>query len=266
MSTLLPILFVISLWWAGTALILMGVHRPVRHHLGMAQIMTLGTAALTALIVPMGTVTSPWAAFASFAMGIALWAWHEMMFLFGYISGPRKSPCPQNINMGKRFILSTQTVIHHEVMIAIHAAILIALSWGAANSLACQTFLLLWLMRMSTKLMLFFGAPNIADHFLPAHLSYLASYFRKERNQAVSLLALCLAITITVSMGYGAYLADTGSFAWIGFVLLTSLAALAVLEHLALALPLGESVMWEWAIGHRNTSMTTTSKTEMRGP
>jgi putative photosynthetic complex assembly protein 2 len=76
-------------------------------------------------------------------------------------------------------------VIHHELALAATAAILVALTWGAPNQTASLTFLLLFGLRLSTKLNIFLGVANPPTTFLPEPLAYLQSYFRRRRFNAL---------------------------------------------------------------------------------
>jgi putative photosynthetic complex assembly protein 2 len=187
-------------------------------------------------------------AYAGFAVGILLWGWHETMFLLGYISGPRKSPCPPALPFWSRFRASAETVIHHELAIAFHAAIIMILTAGAENRIAAWTFLLLWGMRISSKLIIFSGAPNISDALLPRHLEYLKSYFMKRAATPFFSVAMTLVASATAALIYHASLAPLGSFQSAGLILVSALAALAVLEHLALVAPLPDQALWGWAL------------------
>lgn len=242
-----PLLVATFAWWFSTGVLIWLVGLPRWSFrwtaMGATALMLLGTVGLIAL----REKTEPIHAYAGFAAGLALWAWHEAMFLLGYISGPRRGRCPQGLKTWPRFLVSAQTIIHHEIGIAVHGAIILALSWGAENQFAAWTYLLLWGMRLNAKFVVFLGAPNISDHFLPAHLTYLSSYFGKRRVTAFFPFLITLATAAATALAYQAVLLEPGSFAAIGVMLLATLAALAVLEHWALVLPVPDGALWSWA-------------------
>ncbi len=243
-----PAVTAVVIWWASTGLILWLVRRG-RHTFGWTALgasFALGCASV-ALVALRGD-TSVAAAYGGFAAGVILWGWHEVMFLLGFISGPRKSECPPGLPLMRRFVVSAETIIHHELGIALHALIIAVLSWGAANQIAAWTFFLLWGMRLSAKLVVFFGAPNVADHFLPVHLAYLKSYFNKGPVAAFLPAALTATVTVAAVLSYLALNAPHGSHPSIGYTLLAVLAGLAVLEHLALSVPLPDGALWAWAV------------------
>ncbi len=246
-SVAIPLVAAVLIWWSSTGALLWLVQRNRSTHKWVAAVATLSVLAATASVVAVRDVTSVSGAYAGFAIGIALWAWHEIMFLFGYVSGPRRTPCPPDLKPWRRFFASTQTVIHHELAIAGHAIIILALSVGAANSFAALTFVLLWVMRLNSKMVVFFGAPNISDELLPRHLAYLSSYFGKKRIAPLFPVLIAIATIIALALVYQAATLPIGSFESTGYLLLAALATLAVLEHWALVLPVPDTALWAWA-------------------
>ena len=103
-------------------------------------------------------------------------------------------------------------------------------------------------MRTSAKLNLFFGVRNLSEEFLPAHLAYLESFFKRRRMNAffpfsVAAASACLWLLVDYS--------DqplTTPFQMVGAVLVGTLLALAIIEHLMLVLPLDTTALWRWAI------------------
>ena len=247
LDLLTPIIAAALTWWASTGVLIWLVGRERSLHKWIAVAATIGMVAATAAVVALRDADTAIGAYAGFAVGIALWAWHETMFLLGYISGPRRAPCPPNLKMWPRFLVSTQTVIHHEVAIALHAVLILALSIGADNAFAAATFMLLWGMRLNAKLVVFLGAPNISDEFLPPHLTYLSTYFGKRRVTAFFPVFITLATAAATALTYAAAVHAASPFVIIGYVLLATLAWLAVLEHWLLVLPVPDQALWAWA-------------------
>jgi len=263
-----PIVYAALLWWFGTGVILWLVGRPRKTFRWTALGATGLLAAATIATLMLRNETGITAAYAGFAAGIALWAWHEVMFLLGFISGPRKAPCPSGLATWPRFVASTKTVIHHELVIAIHAGLLLMMSWGAANQAAAWTFFLLWGMRISAKLIVFFGAPNITDTFMPPHLAYLKSYFQKRSVTTFFPIAITLVTSVTAAIIFQAAMATPGSFFATTFIMLSTLATLAVLEHWALVLPLPwvqtDAAHFKWAAPQTVQTITKPASSEWR--
>ncbi len=243
-SWLAPIGFALFLWWFSTGVILLADRLPrVTPRATFVAATLFGVAALAAawFTRDMATVSG---AFIGFTAGLALWGWHEVSFLTGIITGPRRDDCPAGASGWQRFIYATQTLIHHEVAIALTVVGLAVMFWGADNQAAFWTFTILWAMRLSTKFNIFLGVPNITEEFLPSHLEHLKSYFR---NRALNLL---FPISVTAGTVLTVWLAQQ---AWgavpptqTTFVLLTTLAALGVIEHWFLVLPWRDEELWRW--------------------
>lgn len=259
-----PLVFAALFWWFSTGAILwlIGLPRHTFKWTALGATVILGGA--TVALLGLRNETGVSAAYAGFAVGIILWAWHEVMFLLGFISGPRKSPCPPDLKTWPRFLVSSQTVIHHELAITIHAVLILIMSWGALNAIAAWTFFLLWGMRISSKLIVFFGAPNISDTFLPPHLDYLKTYFQKRAAGVFFLVAITVVTSAAAAIIYQATIVPYGSFQFIGFVLIAALAVLAVFEHWALVLPLPDATLWNWAVRNPQPQQETTTSSDWR--
>ncbi len=142
--------------------------------------------------------------------------------------------------------------MHHEVALALTALLLISLSWNAPNQIGATVFVLMFGMRITSKINLFVGVPNTTSEMLPEHLAYLKTYF--GRNRMTVLLALSIA-GIAAMMAWFASLAlsaPVGSAAMVGASLLFTLSLLGVLEHFFLALPFRDGMLWGWALPKRS--------------
>jgi putative photosynthetic complex assembly protein 2 len=241
MDHLLPALFVVLVWWSGTALVFLLDQAPRAAALGAATAAML--VALVGAWVLSGTAT-PAAAYGGFLCGVAAWAWQEAFFLGGVLTGPNRAPLPSGTRGVARFRLSAAAVMHHEVAILLMGAALLALVWGAANQVALHTFLVLWVMRLSAKLNLFLGCRNLGEGMLPPRLAHLSSHFRRRRMNAL----------FPVSIGGGALAAwwmleaaiGGTPFAVVAWTLLATLMLLAVIEHAFLMLPVSLDGLWSW--------------------
>lgn len=239
MSTAIPFFATIALWFASTALIVWLANRPRATF--PASLAAGGAAGVAGLLLVAFTShdAGPAAAYLSFIGALAIWGWHELAFLTGAVAGPRRTPAAGP----PRFRQATAAVIHHELALAATALLLILLSWGAPNMTGALAFALLFGLRLSAKLNIFLGVPNLSDELLPAHLAYLKSYFGRPRFTPA--LAASLAATIALAVWLGVRADSTGA------TLLFTLAALGALEHLFLALPLRDGALWRWAIPGR---------------
>lgn len=233
-------------WWLSTGVVLWLIGRPARtYRFTAAGATALGLGA-TILAAALRNETGAAAAYLGFGAGLACWAWHEVLFLLGYVAGPRRTPCPEKLPLWRRFLVSAEALQHHEISIALHAGVLVALSFGAENAVAAWTYCLLWGMRLSAKMVVFFGAPNLNAQFLPKHLDYLKSYFGARRS-ALALPAIAIVSAVAAGLVHMAGSAIPNSFEQTALALLAALAGLAVLEHVALVLPLPDAALFRWA-------------------
>ena len=243
---LLPMLATLLLWFASTALIVWldsRSPRTFRFSLALGALIALGGIAAVATTAADDGIA---AAYISFAGALAVWGWHEMSFLMGAVAGPRRLPCPPTARGWTRFRLATATVIHHELALAGTAILLLAVSWGAPNQTGAAAFALLFALRLSAKLNIFIGVPSFGDELLPAHLAYLKSYFGRRPSNPLMALSLAASVGLTGWLAAVALAADGG--AAVSASLLFALAALGVLEHLFLLMPLRDAALWRWAL------------------
>jgi len=146
----------VLLWWLMTGLALMSVHQPRALQQPIFLLSTIfATAAIwgvqgnAASHTTMATVTG-------FAMGLVIWAWLELSYLMGYITGPVKRPATESMSLPVRFYNALGTTIYHEFLVVAVVGIVCILGAGLPNPTIQNTLAVLWLMRWSTKLNLFF--------------------------------------------------------------------------------------------------------------
>lgn len=242
-----PLIFAFAMWFLGTAAIVWLDSRP-RHTYATSLLLCGGLAiAATLLVSARAGDTSAAGAYTAFAAAIVIWGWHEMSFLMGLVAGPNRAECPPGATGWPRFKAATATVIHHELAIAATALVLFAVTWGQPNQTAPLTFLLLFVLRLSAKFNLYLGVPNLSDEVFPEHLAYLKSYFHKARCNALFPFSLLLGSALVAWAWISGQGAPANSGAWANGTLLAGLAALGVIEHLFLVLPLRDARMFQWA-------------------
>ena len=145
--------------------------------------------------------------------------------------------------------------MHHEVALAVTALLLISLSWNAPNQIGATVFVLMLAMRLISKINLFVGVPNSTSEMLPDQLAYLKTYFGPNRVTRLLILSVALLTGVTFWFAALALAAPLGSAEMVGASLLTTLALLGVLEHLFLALPFRDGMLWGWAYPQRKAAV-----------
>ncbi|MEL6316740.1 MAG: putative photosynthetic complex assembly protein PuhE [Pseudomonadota bacterium] len=239
-----PLLAAACLWWASTGLIfLLDRVWPPAQTLAAA---TLALAFALAGALGLREHDGVGAAYAGFICGLGVWAWHEVAFLTGFLSGPRQGRCPPGLRGWARFRAASETILHHELALAATLGLLALALWSSDNQMALWTFALLWVMRLSAKLNLFFGAPNISLELLPERLSHLPSYFGRGPVGLMFAASVGLGGLGTAALLAAAAQAEGGTQT--GLLLLAGLLALAVLEHWFMASPLPDAALWRWML------------------
>jgi putative photosynthetic complex assembly protein 2 len=250
----IPVLVTIFAWWFSTGLILLldGLRRETfRRSMGFA------TAFLVAALVGLWTLrdeTTVLGAYLGFLCGLAVWGWIELSFLTGVITGPVRTPCPPGLSGLPRVVAAIGVILWHELAIIVGAATILALSWGAANQVGAWTLMILWVMRQSTKINIFLGARNTGEVFLPDHLRYIGSYFRHRSMNLLFPISVMASTLFCAWLFHHAFAAGATPFAVTGASLLGTLAALAVLEHWFLMMPLPIERLWRWAMDRRDAA------------
>jgi len=145
-------------------------------------------------------------------------------------------------------VQAVQVILWHELAILGMGSLIAALTWDQPNQVGTWTFAVLWAMRTSAKLNLFLGVRNLSEEFLPAHLAYLQSYFRRRPMNLLFPLSVTVPTLIAIGMVLAALEPGTTEAARVGLLLVTAMLALAIIEHWMLVLPLPTSALWRWAM------------------
>ncbi len=210
----------------------------------------VGIAGLIAILISSQS-TSTLSVYLAFVGALMVWGWHEVGFLTGAVAGPRREVSDPTLRGFDRFAQASATVIYHEIALALTALTLISLSWNASNQIGATVFVLLFVMRLSTKLNMFVGVPNTSLEILPPHLHYLKTYFGRNRMTVMLALSTLAIAAIAIWFASLAMAAPVGSAAMIGASLLFALCLLGAIEHVFLALPFRDGALWGWALPKR---------------
>ena len=186
--------------------------------------------------------------YSSFFASLLIWAWFELAFLSGFITGPSKQLCPKNINQMKRFGYALSNIAYSELILFITLFIMFYFSFNAENKVGLWTFWLLFFARICAKLNLFLGVPNVNTEFLPSPVVHLASYFRVGSTSwffpvSISLISFTLFFLVD-----SIFNANNQTPSVIGYTLLASLTTLALIEHWFMVVPLRDAELWKWML------------------
>lgn len=245
-SFVLPVLFTVFIWWFSTGLVLyLDRLSPSARIWGLVGLSAAAAGSFYGLVVA-SNGASILDVYLGFSFAIILWGWHEAAFLFGYIMGPRRTPCPVGVTGWKRFKFATGTLIYHEVALFVTLVALVVLTWGAANHIGAAAFGVLWVMRLSAKFNVFLGVPNLTEEFLPKQLEHLKSYFGRRSFNFLFPFSVVGITGIIVFLSMRAFAPEAAPFEVAGYLLLASLATLALIEHWLLVLPVRDAALWQW--------------------
>lgn len=247
-SPLLAAAFAVFIWWFSTGLVLLLDNLPrTTFRWSLLLSSALGIAALLGLAHTAGQ-SSLAGVYCAFTCALLVWGWHELSFLTGWITGPRRSPLPPDARGWPRFRAAVAAILWHELAIIAVGVLIVAITWGQPNQVGTWTFLMLWVMRVSAKLNLFFGVRNLSEEFLPPHLAYMGSYFRRRPFNMLLPWSVLLGSGGVVLLLQAAMAPGAPAHVLVGHTLVATLLALAVLEHLLLVLPLQGTALWRWAL------------------
>lgn len=251
MDAILAIAAVLFAWWISTGIILYLVGMPK-----LTFRFSMGVVTLAMLMAMFGLWVvkddaSVGGAYAGFVCGLIVWGWNEMGFLTGFITGPRKTDCPEGARGWARFSSATQTVLYHELAILASVVVAAALSWDGANRIGLLTLVVLWIARISAKLNVYLGVENLTEEFLPSHLEHLKTYFRRQPMNLLLPISVTVATVATAALVVMAMDPSASAFETVGYTLLATLMGLVVVEHWFLVLPIPAASMWSWGLASR---------------
>ena len=259
-SPLLAALGVLLAWWLSTGLILWRVriadngpaHGHMRSVIGGLPLLGFG---LWGAVV-FSADPSAFGVYLGFAAALALWGWVELAFLSGVLTGPNTTPSPAGLSPRARFIRAFLAVAWHELVLAAIMIGLIWVQWAGQNTIAAATFALLLVARTLAKINLFLGVPRINLQFIPGPINHMKSHFRIAPATGFLLLSICILVMLTLLFIIWALDGVTPENS-LGYTVLAALAALALLEHLFMVLPLPDAKLWTWMLPKAKPSIKT---------
>lgn len=241
-------LFAVFIWWFSTGLVLLLdrlPHGALRWSHWLSSLLAITAFAALAHTAREASVAN---AYCAFTCALLVWGWHELSFLSGWITGPRKTRLSTGAEGWLRFVESVRAILWHELGILAVGLAIVAVTWGQPNPVGMLTFLVLWIMRTSAKLNLFLGVRNLSEEFLPPHLSYLQSYFRRRPMNPLLPLSVLFSGVALVLMVLRAADPSAPAAEVVGLTLVGTMLAMAIVEHLMLVLPVPTTALWRWAL------------------
>ncbi len=251
MNAAAPILFAVVIWYfsTGVLLYLNGLPRWTFSSTITAATAVAGIAAIALWHSSQDQSVS--GAYIAFLASVAIWAWLELLFYLGYVTGPRQIPSAPDCRGFDHFIEGVETCLYHQLFTLGVGFIMFAALWGASNTVGLWTFMILWGMQQSAKLNVFFGVRNLNAHFLPDHLAFLGSFLKERPINFVFPFSVTIGTLVAAGLILAATGADVTAAERAGLILLATMMVLAVVEHWLLILPIPAEKLWEWSLRAR---------------
>ncbi len=239
MMVLAAAAFVLLMWCVFTAVIFYLDSLPTRTFkwsMAAATVVLLGCAIA---ILVFKDDSSTFAIAASFAAGLLVWGWTEMALYMGFVTGPRKTRCVEGCSGAAHFGHAVNANLWHEIVVIVFAAAI----YLSGNDTALWCFVMLWLMHLSARLNVFLGVRNVSAEFVPDHMDVLKGFLRKRKMNPLFPFSFAGLTALTI---YLAALPQTFEISMAAI-----LAAIGLLEHILLMLPLPAEKLWTWSLSKK---------------
>jgi len=266
LMAVLPILYMIFLWWFSTGMIMAVYGR--RQNLTRLFFLLYSLAAAAAfgglwLSRDQGNVESVYIAI---TCANVIWGWHVTGYYLGFVSGPRDShealaqmKSVHELGLRDRFVLAFRASLHHELLAVGTGVLICGLVWGQANQWALWFYLTLWLMHGSARLNVFLGVRNFNIEFLPREMHYLKHAISLSKFNMFFPASMVLAGTAVMVLIYQAILPGVSYAYSTGAAMVATIIVLGILEHGLLVLPL-PVMLWGWGLRSIEPSQNQTQK------
>ncbi|MDJ0683232.1 MAG: putative photosynthetic complex assembly protein PuhE [Alphaproteobacteria bacterium] len=253
---LIPVATALFVWWFSTGFVLWLNQLPAStHRRSLIGASILSGVALYVLAATADLQTQ-FSAIAAFAAAIVIWGWCELSFLLGMVTGPRREGCPEGADRWTRFGFAAKALAYHEAALLIGLGLVALVTWNGENQVGLWTYLVLFFMRLSAKLNIFLGVPNMNEEFLPKRLAYLKSYFATRPMNGLFPISVTAAALAGAYVFHAAFAVDVTEYGIAAFMLTGSLILLGTVEHWLLVLPIPDAALWRWAIRSEIADLT----------
>ncbi|MEJ2541569.1 MAG: putative photosynthetic complex assembly protein PuhE [Gemmatimonadota bacterium] len=243
MTSGLGITLTLLAWWVGTGAVFVAARGgAVRRRWSFGLATAMGAVALAALPTLAGRTDLGGILLALLA-GFTLWAWVELSFYTGYVTGPSRALPPAGATLGVRFRHALAACLWHELTIPALGMVIWALAGSGEHLWSLWIYLTFWVLHEVARINVLVGVPHPFAELLPDHLDHLKPYLEPRRPGwllPATLAAHVLALTVLVSASMGA----VGTPALLGWAAVSALVALGWIEHLVLLLPIPLERLW----------------------
>jgi putative photosynthetic complex assembly protein 2 len=246
-----PVLITLFIWWSSTGVIIYLANLPPPTFIWTVAGATIMLIASLFGLALTRDDTSVMGAYLAFVCGLCAWAWQDVSYYTGVVTGVRKEICPPDCTGLKHFWHAIETNLWHELAIIGVGVLILAVTWEAPNPYGWASYVVLWVMQQSAKLNVFLGARNMNENLLPPHLFYLKSFFNKKPMNGFFPFSVTFATLATAFLIWRVMQATT-AFEVVGTLCVVTMMVVAVIEHWLLMLPIPFGKLWEWGLKARN--------------
>ena len=249
-----PALYALLAWWISTGVIILLDNLPPRT---FRWSVTGATVLLGASLWGLWATrmnTSVAGAYAAFTYGLLAWAWLELTFYTGFITGPRKVRCHAGCSGWRHFGHALMASLWHELAVLAVGGAVVWLTTGTPNQAAAWLFLVLTWMHQSARLNVFLGVPNIAEHLLPDHLDFLRSFLRRRPMNFLFPVSVTVSTVAAVLLVQRALAPGVSPAEATALIFAATMMVLAIAEHWFLVVPLPMDRLWAWSLRNRPTA------------
>lgn len=238
------VLGVVGVWWVGTGAVFLAARGTPAQRKWSFAAASLGVGALVVGLAPgVSLRTDAGGVVQGLLLGFAAWAWMELSFYTGYVTGPSTREPPPGSGFAVRFRHALEACLWHELAIVGGLALLVFLSPGP-NRWAPLQFAVFWGLHEVARINVLIGVPHPFRELLPPHLSHLQPYL--EPRRAGPWLHGSLAILVATTAAAAALAVGAGAAGRVGWTALSVLLGLGVLELGVLLFPVPLARLWHW--------------------
>lgn len=248
---LVPVACAILLWWLATGAIVYLDGLPRRTFKWTFAASTVLAGLAIGALVASRDWTEPLGAALAFAGAFFVWAWLEVSFYTGYVTGPRRARCLPGCGGWRHLGHAIGVSLYHELALLGALGIVWWIARDAANTVGLWTFAVLLAAHVSARLNVLLGVPHVTEVFLPEHLDHVRDFIGPpDARHALLPLSIAAFTALAIFLGIEAVAAST-PFEATARAILAATAALAAAEHWALALPWRVERLWDWSVSSR---------------
>jgi len=243
MTSGLGVTLTLLAWWIGTGAVFLAARGgPRRRRWSFAGATAMMGLAITAMPGLSGRTDTGGILLALLA-GFSVWAWVELSFYTGYVTGPSRAVPPPGAGFRTRFRYALAACLWHELVIPVLGVVLWIVAGSGVHLWSLWIYLTFWVLHEVARVNVLAGVPHPFAELLPDHLDHLEPYLEARRPGwllPTTLVAHLVALGFLVT----AALSAVGTPGLLGWVSIAALVALGWLEHLVLLLPIPLERLW----------------------